>query len=411
METPEPASYWLNRSIRFVSFIAFHPISWLLKPIKLLAWRTRKRWFRGLLLEITGFFDWLTVIFCVQNNAMLIQQRIWKGNFLFGRALFIVDYAKALKEIPKPTLRGNLFMGVNVVTNEPGVFMTNAGPITTSLPVRTATRRHIDENILTNRVRAFEAGGIADHCFSIFEQWRHQPDMFQSSTIRSVVTMIYLKLLAEFELPFAEAEKITNAYTRRFGEMSILGRYFPFLMGAFNTLEAVREDVFIPLKQLGIDPVAIDMTLFAAMFSNGTWALNSMRLAREQSIDYRELDEYQRIGFLMETQRFYPTVTSVHRVVEEVENIKVSGKSLTVNPGQEVCYPFILINQDPKAFSEPTRFSYHRSYEEQARILSWSTGPHVCPAKDLSIQVAKALLDELAQHKDFQQLRVFSPEF
>ncbi len=411
METPAPFSYWSNRLIRRVSYFAFHLVSWLLKPFKLLAWRTRRRWLRGLLLEITGFFDWLTVIFCIQNNAMLIQRRIWKGNFLFGKAVFVVDYAQAQVEIPQPTMRGNLFMGVNVVTNQPGVFMTNAGPITTAPPVRTATRRHIDEKVLTNRVRAFETGGITEHCASIIEQWRQQPDMYQSSTIRSIVTMIYLKLLAEVEMPYADAEKITNAYTRRFGEMSLLGRYFPFLMGTVNTLEALREDAFIPLKRLGIDPVAIDMTLFAAMFSNGTWALSAMRLAREQSIDYRALDERQRVGFLMETQRFYPTVTSVHRVIEKEETIKVSGKTLTLYPGQEVCYPFILINQDPTAFSEPTRFSYHRGHEELARILSWSTGPHVCPAKDLSIQVAKTLLDELAKHKDFQQIRIFSPEF
>ncbi|MEO1417184.1 MAG: cytochrome P450 [Bacteroidota bacterium] len=411
METPAPISYWLDRIIRRISFVAFHPVAWLLKPIKILAWRTRKRWLRGLLLEITGFFDWLTVIFCIQNYAMLIQQKIWKGNFLFGRAVFIVDHSRALSEIPLPTLRGNLFMGVNVVTNEPGVFMTNAGPITTSPPARTAIRQHIDQNVLTHRVRAFETGGIPAHCTSIMEQWRQQPDMFESSTIRSVVTMIYLKLLAEIELPYDEARKITDAYTRRFGEMSLLGRYLPFLMGTFSTLEALREDVFIPLKNLGVDPVAIDMTLFAAMFSNGTWALNAMRLAREQSIDYRALDEYQRIGFLMETQRFYPTVTSVHRVVEKEEIVEVAGRPLSIYPGQEVCYPFILINQDPKAFSEPTRFSYHRGHKEQSRILSWSTGPHVCPAKDLSIQVAKALLDELVKHKDFQQIRVFSPEF
>ena len=376
-----------------------------------MAWRTNRRWWRGLLLEITGFFDWLTVIFCVQNNAMLIQQRIWSGNFLFGKAVFVVDHAKANEEIQMPTLRGNLFMGVPIVTNEPGVFMTNAGPITTAPTVRRATRRHIEQNVMTDRVRSFELGGIETYCSSIIEIWREQPNMFQSSTIRTIVTMMYLKLLAEVELPYKEAEEITGAYTRRFGEISLLGRYFPFLMGMFNTLEALREDVFIPLKQLGVDPVAIDMTLFAAMFSNGTWALNAMRLAREHDIDYKSLDAHQRLGFLMESQRWYPTVTSVHRVIETSELIKVAGKTLTLKPGQEVCYPFILINQDPMAFSEPKRFSFHRGHQEIARILSWSTGPHVCPAKDLSIQVAKVLLDELSRHKDFRRIRIFSPEF
>lgn len=403
--------YYVDRFLRSLLAALFTPAAFVLIPVKLAAWRTRSRWVRGVLLEITGALDWLTVVACIQNRAMVMQHRAWKGNFLFGRAVFLVEHERATAEIPRPTLRGNLFMGVHLVSNEPGVFLTNAGPITTAPPVRTASRRYIDEVIMTDRVRAFEHGGIETACAGIIDEWRNHPYMASSSAIRTVATRIYLRLLAEVEPSYAEAERLTSAYTRRFGEMSLLGRYLPSVMGMLSTLEALREDVFLPLRRMGVDPVAIDMTMFAAMFSNGTWALHAVRLAREEKIDYRVLDPHQRIGFLLEVQRVYPTVTTVHRVVEAEETVEVRGEPLTLRPGQEVCYPFVIINRDPKAFSEPSRFSFHRPPEELARILSWSVGPHVCPAKDLSIQVAKTMLDALSARFDLRRLRIFAVEF
>ena len=403
--------FYIDRAVRIVAAFLAYPLSWLLMPLKRLAWASGSRWLRGCLLEFTSFFDWVMTLLCIQNVIMQIQHRVWGGNFLFGKAVFVVDYATAAQEIPRPTMRGNHFMGIHIVTNESNVFMTNAGPITTSPPVRTATRRHMDEAILVPKVRAFERDGLAEHCADILAQWRQREDMISPTAIRTVVTRIYLKLLADVQPDGELARRVTSAYTRRFAEMSIFGRYMTWALGAGSTLEALREDVFLPLKRLGVDPVAIDMTLFAAMFSNGTWALHAIRFLRERGIDYCGLGPTERIGFLMEVQRLYPTVTTVHRIAEREEWIPMRRGKTRLRPGQEVCYPFVIINRDPDVFSDPESFDHARPPGELRAILSWSTGPHVCPAKELSIQVAKLLLDQMSERTDLRGLRLFAPEF
>ena len=198
---------------------------------------------------------------------------------------------------------------------------------------------------------------------------------------------------------------------RRFAEFTLFGGYLPFMLGILGTREGVRRDAFIPLKRHGIDNMVIDMTLFAAMFSIGTIVLKCIDFTEKYSIDYRELSSTERMQFVVESFRIYPTVTSVHRIVEADETIEVCGQNIRLSPGSEVAYPFVCINRDPECFSEPEEFWIHRSPAEFSRVLSWSTGPHVCPAKDLSILTTVMILDTLAARYDMRKLRIFNIEF
>ena len=139
--------------IRAFSRVAIIPLIWILMPVKLFAWRTSVRCLKQFILEITGFIDFVSVFALVQNHAMLAHYRVYRGNFIFGKSLMVVDHEKAEKEIALPTLRGNRFMGVDIVSNDPAVFLTNAGPINSSQPVRGQTRAHIEETIMTDRER------------------------------------------------------------------------------------------------------------------------------------------------------------------------------------------------------------------------------------------------------------------
>ena len=86
----------------------------------------------------------LLVLANVQNAALQLHHRVYGGAFLFGKSVMVVDHAVAAREIPQPSLRGNRFMGVDLVSNDPGVFVTNAGPISTGQPTRRLIREYID---------------------------------------------------------------------------------------------------------------------------------------------------------------------------------------------------------------------------------------------------------------------------
>ena len=53
----------------------------------------------------------------------------------------------------------------------------------------------------------------------------------------------------------------------------------------------------------------------------------------------------------------------------------------------------------------------HRPQSEYESILSWSKGPHACPAKALTLIVAIMLLDTLADRYRLSDLTVFNPAF
>ena len=153
------------------------------------------------------------------------------------------------------------------------------------------------------------------------------------------------------------------------------------------------------------------MTLFAAMFSVGTIVLKCVELAATHNIDYRQLSSEQRQHFMIEAQRTNPTVTTVHRIVEEPEDVEIRGRHIRLQPGDEVCYPFVCIHQNPQLFKDPETFRIERPAEERDRVLSWSVGPHACPAKELSILSTVVMLDALSERYDLRELRLFNPEF
>ena len=74
-------------------------------------------------------------------------------------------------------------------------------------------------------------------------------------------------------------------------------------------------------------------------------------------------------------------------------------------------YPFIAINRDPRDFTAPNELRLNRSSKELGQILSWSAGPHACPAKELSIFVTVMMLDALAAKCDLRALKIYSLEF
>ena len=398
-------------AVRRVTRFFSRPVVWLLIPVKLYAYRTRFGLVRRVVLEVTSFADFLMVLANVQNETMVIHYGVYGGNFIFGKAVAVVDHEVAEREIARPTLRGNRFMGIDVVSNDPGAFVTNAGPITTGQPTRGLARGYIDTHVMTPRVRALDRDALAAECADVLRDWSADPDMATMWSIRGAATRLFLQVLAGRAPPKADADAITFHYVRRFVEFSLFGRYLPFLLGVLGTREGVRRDAYIPLRRLGVDNMVIDMTLFAAMFSVGTIVIKCVEFAARHGIDYGSLGPAEREGFVVEAQRLSPTVTAVHRIVEEEETVTVRGRVLRLHPGDEVTYPFVCINRDPRRFTDPTRFRLDRPPEEVARVLSWSTGPHACPAKELSILATVVMLDSLAGRFDLRRLRIVNPEF
>lgn len=398
-------------AFREIAHVLSVPLIWLLMPFKVFAFRTRFRFLKRVILGVTSFFDWAMVIANIQNPTMLIHHKAYRGNFIFGKSVMVVDHEVAEREIAPPTLRGNRFMGVDLVTNDPMAFVTNAGPITTGQPIRRLHREYIEQEIMTAEVRDHDLSSLRDHCAELLDEWTAEPRMATVWSIRGAVTRLILRILTNKILPTAVTDDITFQYMRRFAEFSLFGSYFPMLIELLGTREAIRRDAYIRLRRYGIDNVTIDMTLFAAMFSLGTIVLKCVEFTRKYHIDYAALSENERIQFTMEAQRLYPTVTSVHRIAEEDETIQVRGRDLRLGPGDEVAYPFICINRDAHKFNEPDAFKVDRPREELERILSWSIGRHACPAKELSILVTVLMLDTLSSRFDLRQLRIFSPEF
>jgi hypothetical protein len=396
---------------RIANFLSI-PVIWLLMPVKRLAFRFRHRFLGRLLLELTCWSDFVLVLANVQNAALLLHHRVYGGPFVFGKSVMVVDHVTAAVEIARPSLRGNRFMGLDLVSNDPGVFVTNAGPISTGQPTRGLIREYIDHHIMTPRVRAMDYGTLRMECAGILQAWSSDPKMATMLSIRGTLTQLFVRVLAAKDMTKAEADEITWHYFRRFAEFSLFGRYAPIMLGFLGTREAIRRGAYIPLRKLGVDNLAIDMTLFAAMFSVGTIVIKSVEFIRQHNIDYGALSPMQRFAFMIEAFRLCPTVTTVHRIVEADETVTMFGRQCTLRAGDEVAYPFVCINRDPRVFSNPDEFRLDRPPAESAQVLSWSAGPHVCPAKDLSIVSSVLMLDTLAAVRgDLRRLRIFNLEF
>lgn len=398
--------------LRRIAHVLSVPVIWLMMPVKLCAFRFRHRVLGRVLMEMTCWCDFMLVLANVQNATLLIHQRVWRGAFVFGKSVMVVDHDIALREIPQPSMRGNRFMGVDLVSNDPGVFVTNAGPISTGQPTRGLIREYIDHRIMTPRVRAFDYAGLRTECAEILREWTADPKMATMLSIRGTLTQLFVRVLAEKNMTKAQGDEVTWHYFRRFAEFSLFGRYLPVMLGVLGTREAMRRGAFIPLRKLGVDNLAIDMTLFAAMFSVGTIIIKAVEFVRAHDIDYTALSPFQRFAFVIEAFRVCPTVTTVHRIVEAEEDVEMRGRKRALRAGDEVAYPFVCINRDARVFSKPEEFRIDRSPAEAAQVLSWSAGPHVCPAKDLSIVSSVLMLDTLANARgDLRKLRIFNLEF
>ncbi len=65
----------------------FYVVFAIMKPFKIYAYRTRFGIIRSIILEITTFIDWLSIFFNIQNNSMMLNWKVFKGNFIFGKAV------------------------------------------------------------------------------------------------------------------------------------------------------------------------------------------------------------------------------------------------------------------------------------------------------------------------------------
>lgn len=385
------------------------PLIFLLKPIKLYAYRTRSRMLGNFILEVTSFIDFCLIFLNIQNETMMLHWKVYRGNFIFGRAIMVTDYDAAAQAIAKPLYKNSNFMGVRMLSSDS--FSTNSPIIHQSPPVRAATRAYIDRNIFTAGVDSLAETTLREACGGILASWKADPKMATAVAVRGTVIRVIFKLLGDTEIPKDEADRVTRCYMRRFAEMSLLSHYLPFLEGLLGTSKQVRQEVFFRLKAYGIDNMLIDMTLFAAMFSIGTLVLRCVEDTQRFSIDYQRLDLRHKRNFIIEAIRLYPTVTTVQRVLETDEVVPVSGKPLALTPGDEVAYPFICANRDPAHFTHPDQIDLDRDEEVYQKVLSWSKGPHACPARELSITVSGVLLDTLAERFSLSELHIFNPIF
>jgi cytochrome P450 len=252
---------------------------------------------------------------------------------------------------------------------------------------------------------------LTAECQGILNEWASDTDMSSMWKIRGAATRIFIQVLAGVDLPAPQADAVTFSYVRRFAELSLFARYFTFMLAILGTRQGIRRDAYFPLRRLGVDNVAIDMTLFAAMFSVGTIVMKSAGFAKDNGVDYRALSMRERMAFVVEAVRLCPTVTSVHRILEEPEMMVVAGISVRAEAGDEFAYPFVCINRDPAVFSQPETFNLNRPMSEVASVLSWSSGKHICPAKDLSVLVTTMMLDALSERFDFRTLTICNLEF
>ena len=132
-------------------------------------------------------------------------------------------------------------MGVNIVSSNPDVFATNAPILTQSPPIRQMTREYVDRQIFTDRVRGLDDGTVRAQCDQILEQWKSDPQMATTCSIRSTVIQVFFQLLSGTTISKADADFVTRQYIRRFVEMSLFTGYLPWCGWA---PEASPSDVY-----------------------------------------------------------------------------------------------------------------------------------------------------------------------
>lgn len=398
--------------VRGLLRILSYPIACALLPLKLGAWCLPFQWLRRVILTFTTPIDFLLIWLNIQNETMLLHWNVFRGNFIFGRGIMVIDYDSTAAAIAQPTFRGNNFMGVNIVASDPGAFATNSGILNQCPPIRASTRAYLDQHVFTPHVRGHSFESVRAEIADVLAEWSAEPKMASVFPIRTTVTRIFLKVLSGKTVPLDDAGFVTRQYIRRFVEYSLFSGYLPFMLDLLGTNKRVRQDAYFRLKKYGIDVMTIDITLFAAMFSIGTLVIRCVEDCRRFNIDYARLEPVQKRRFIIEAVRLYPTVTSVHRMVEKDELVRVCGCNIELTPGDEVVYPFVCSNRDPAHFPEPEKLKLDRTEAEYDKVLSWSKGPHECPAKELSILTTMLMLDTLsARYPSLRDLRIWNPAF
>jgi len=381
------------------------------RPVKSFAYRTRVRPLKRLLVEANTFVDWALIWPNIQNGSMELHREAYGGNFFFGRAVMVTDHRTTERDIACPAHRGDTFMGVDIVSSDPSVFATNSGILNQNPPIRDATRRYLDEHVFTPAVMALTFDDVRDGSAQILRDWSERERMASMLVIRSTVTRVFLRILTGVTITETESDTCTKHYIRGFTEASLFHGYAPWMLGLLGTHERLRRRTYAPLERRGMDLMAIDVTMFAAMFSIGTLVLRCVEDARRFGIRYGELDRERRRAFVFESIRLFPTVTTVHRRLTEPEDVEVRGRTVHLEAGDEIAYPFVCSNRDPEIFPDPDAMDLGRTEEAREKVLSWSKGPHACPAKDLSVHVTMAMLDALSERFELAALRIFNPQF
>lgn len=375
----------------------------ILKPFKLFAYRTRVGFLRRLILQFTTLIDFIFHFLCGQNEIMEIHQKVYKGNFIFGHGVMKTDYDSTVKEIKEPSMRTNHFMGIPVVSGNE-VFVVNSPLISLGEPFRTLARQHVNGTIFNADFQALTYEDIKAKCQTTLDDWLADPKSEDITIMRSVSTRMVINVLQNIDVGKEVSESVTRAYLKHFVELSLFKNYLPLISGLIGSEKKIKKDAYYPLINLGVSPEVVDATLFAAMFSIGTLFAKCVDFLRLHQMTYEDLNQEERINYVTEVVRLYPTVTTTHRILTQPEEVTVGKSSLKLTEGDHIAYPFICPNKDEKVFECPHQIKLDRPEENYQQILSWSKGPHACPARNFSILATTVMLDALHQKKPLNSL-------
>lgn len=366
---------------------------YLMKPFKVYAYTSGMGFPGRLIIQITAFVDFFINFTLGSNKALLLHQKVYGGNFIFGQGVMKVDHQSIEREIQLLSPRKNI-IGSGVVSALGDAFVTNAAMTSLGEPVRTQVREYLDKHYFLPELKALSWEDLQTKCAVILEEWVEGENPEGIVQMRSVATRMIIFLTAGILISKKDAEQATKAYLKGLYQVILL-KHFPLITGLIGTEKRLKKDAFFPLRKLGVPNPVIDYTLFAGMLSIGTLFIQCVKDIRTYQLDFGQLDPEQKMKLIMESIRRQPTVPSVQRVVVSAEEIEVSGKKITLTGGDMVHYPLVCANTDDRKFKCPHQFDMNRSREEHDNVLSWSKGPHNCPVKDLSLQITLTMLDSL----------------
>lgn len=367
---------------------------YLLKPLKVYAYTSGMGFAGRLIIQVTSFIDFYITLILGKNDILTLHQKVYGGNFILNKSVAKVDYASIEREIQIPSLRKNILLGAALSSLGDG-FVMNAPIIALGEPIRTQAREYLDAHHFLPQVITLTHSDIRQKAGTILQEWVDGENPANMRIMRSTITRLVIFLVEGIGISKKDAEAVTLAYLKRSGQTHLFKQYFPLIAGLIGTDRRLTKEVHVPLRQLGVPNAAIDYTLFAGMLGIGNLFDQCIRDIRAQQIDYGQLAPEQRTNLVMEAARRQPVVAGTHRIVESPESIVIAGKKVTLSAGDIILYPLVCANTDETEFKCPHQFDLNRSVEEHSKILSWSKGPHACPAKGLSIEITLAMLESL----------------